>query len=67
MTLLQFISTLSTQNVNVTVKDGDSDTEIIQFKSQGYQGVESDVSARTVKRWEVTGAAAIMVVLNAAA
>ena len=66
MTLLQFLSVLSTKNVNVTVKDGDSDAEIIQFKSQGINGVEGDVSGRTVKRWEINGASAITVVLNAA-
>ena len=64
MTLLQLIETLKTQNVNVTVVDADSDTEIIVFKAAGILGVENDVSARTVRRWEITGASAIKVVLE---
>lgn len=63
MSLLELISVLKT-NVTVTVKDGDTDTEIIVFKSQGISGVEGDVSARTVRRWEITGATAITVVLE---
>ena len=64
MTLLQLISALKTNNVNVTVSD--TDGEIIVFRSQGIAGVESDVSAREVKKWELTGAAAISVVLEPA-
>lgn len=66
MTLLQLISFLNTNNVKITVKDGDSDTEIITFFSQGISGVEGDVSARTVKRWNLTGSTSIEVVLDAA-
>jgi hypothetical protein len=66
MTLLQLIETLKTQNVNVTVVDADTDTEIISFKASGIAGVEGDVSARTVRRWELIGATAIRVVLEAA-
>ena len=67
MTLLELIQTLKTSNVNVTVKDGANDTEIIVFKASGIAGVESDISARTVRRWEIQGASAITVVLEPAA
>lgn len=66
MTLAQLIQALKSQNVNVSVVDADTDTEIISFKSQGIAGVEGDVSARTVRRWELTGASAIKVVIEAA-
>lgn len=66
MTLAQLIQALKTQNVNVSVIDADTDTEIISFKAQGIAGVEGDVSARTVRRWELTGASAIKVVIEAA-
>lgn len=66
MTLLQLISALKTSNVNVTVVDADTDEEIIVFRSQGVSGVDGDVSARTVRRWELVGATAIKVVLEAA-
>ena len=65
MSLVELITALKTQNVNVTVTDGETDAEIIVFKSQGISGVEGDVSARTVRRWEITGATAIKVVLEA--
>lgn len=64
MTLAELISALKTKNVKVTVSD-DSD-EIITFYSAGILGVESDVSARNVKKWEITGAAAISVILESA-
>ncbi len=66
MTLLQLIETLKSANINVTVVDAETDSEIIVFKNTGILGVESDVSARTVRRWEITGATAIKVVLEAA-
>ena len=66
MSLLELISALSTKNIKVTVKDGDSDSELITFFSQGISGVEGDVSARTVRRWEMSGAQSITVVLDAA-
>lgn len=66
MTLLQLVSALRTNNIKVTVVDADSDNELIVFFSQGVSGVESDVSARTVRRWELVGATAIKVVLEAA-
>ena len=65
MTLLQLISTLSTTNVTVAVIDADTEESIIEFKSQGYEGVEGDVSARTVKRWKLVDATSIQVVLEA--
>lgn len=66
MTLLQLIEALKTPNVNVTVIDADTDGEIIVFKAQGILGVENEVSARTVRRWEMTGSTAIKVVLETA-
>lgn len=54
MTLLEFISTLGTQNVNVTIIDGDTEKIIIEFKSQGYAGVESDILAKNVSSWTVS-------------
>lgn len=66
MTLLQLITALTTPNVSVKVKDGDTDAVLIEFKSAGIAGVEGDISARTVKRWTIDGCTAITVVLNAA-
>ena len=64
MTLLQLITALKTDNVKVTVLEGE--TEIITFYNQGINAVEGDVSARTIGAWHITGAKAITVVLDAA-
>lgn len=64
MTLLELISSLKTSNVTVTVVAAETDTEIIVFKASGIAGVESNVSGCNVRRWEVTGASAIKVVIE---
>lgn len=64
MTLLNLISTLKTSNITVTVVAAETDNEIIVFKASGIAGVESDVSGCNVRRWEVTGASAIKVVIE---
>lgn len=64
MTLLQLLNALTTQNVAVSVVDGDTDEVIIDFKSQGIAGVEGDVSAKTVRKWKIIGAQAIEVTIG---
>lgn len=66
MTLAELISTLKTKNVKVTVIDAETDGVIITFFSEGIGGVESDVSARTVRKWSLDGATSISVSLEAA-
>lgn len=62
MTLLEMIQSLKTKNVKVTVSD--ENDELITFFSQGIEGVEGDLSARPVKRWELTGAQSVSVILD---
>ena len=64
MTLLELISTLKTSNIMVTVAAAETDSEIIVFKASGIAGVESDLSGSNVRRWEITGASAIKVVVE---
>lgn len=64
MSLLDLISALGTQDVNVKVIDSVNETTIIEFKSAGISGVESDVSARPVTKWMINGATAITVKLG---
>ena len=66
MTLLELISALKNKNISVKVVDKDTDAEIITFMSQGIAGVEGDVSARNVNKWEINGATAITVILETA-
>lgn len=53
MTLNDILSALTTANLSVTIKNATDD--VITFTSGGYQGVESDILARTVAAWSVTG------------
>lgn len=53
MTLLDLVSKLNTQNINVQVVDGATEETIIEFKSQGIAGVENDLTARSVKKWSI--------------
>lgn len=61
MTLLEFISALSTDDVNISVVDSTTDKAIITFISQGYEGVESDLTARPVVSWSLVGAGKVTV------
>ena len=56
MTLLQLIAALGTQNVMISVIDADTDDVIIEFKSQGIAGVESELSSRNVRKWTIDNA-----------
>ena len=60
MTLLDFLSKLSTNDVSVTVADT-SDKVIITFFSQGYEGIESELAARPVASWSLIGTSKVAV------
>ena len=64
MTLLEMIASLKTNNVKVTVVDADTSNELITFFSQGVAGVEGDLTGSTVRRWELTGAQSLTVVIE---
>lgn len=66
MTLLEFISALSTDDINISVVDSTTDKAIITFISQGYAGVESDLTARPVVSWSLVGAGKITVKIRTA-
>ena len=57
MTLLDLVSKLNTQNINVQVVDGATEETIIEFKSQGIAGVENDLTARLVRKWSIGNSA----------
>lgn len=63
MTLLDFISALKTKEIKVTLLNED-DNELIKFYSDGYTGVESDILAKTVRKWDITSQSAITVALK---
>lgn len=64
MTLSDFLSALSTDNVQVTLKDASG--TLITFTSGGYASVESDILAREVSGWALDKNNKITVTLAAA-
>lgn len=65
MTLNEFLSALKTPDVKITLLDA-AGSEIIKFFSNtsGNEGVEGDVLARTVRKFEIVSATAIIVVID---
>jgi hypothetical protein len=63
MTLLAFMSALKTEGVKVTLIDSDG-KEIIKFYSNGYAGVESEILALTVKKFELPANNTLNITLN---
>ncbi len=51
MTLLQFLTALTNTNIKITLSEDDS--EIITFVSGGTEGIESDILAKTVVKFDV--------------
>ena len=62
MTLQTFMETLKSSEIKVTLISDDS--PLIKFYSDGYSGIESDVLARIVRKWEILSATAITVTLE---
>ena len=66
MTLTQFLSTLTTDNLSVTIKEsGESGATLITFTSGGYASIESDLLAKSVVSWAVTKTNGITVIISA--
>ena len=65
MTLSELLTNLTNPNIVVTLVDDETEQTIIEFKSQGVQGVEADILARPVKKWGITSALAITVTIGA--
>lgn len=66
MLLSDFLSALKTPSIKVTLLNTE-DVEIIKFFSEGYAGVEADILARTIKKFEIVSNTALNIVLNDAA
>ena len=60
MTLYQLISTLSTDNITVTVKD---DNKTVIVFCYGYEAVKTEISERIVESWEIVKSTEIVVTL----
>lgn len=63
MKLSDFLSTLKTANVQVTVSDL-QDNEVCKIYANSYAALDESVKDRTINRWTISGATAIAIVLN---
>lgn len=65
MKLSDFLSALRTNNVTVTVNDL-QDKLVCKIDAASYSALSDDLEARTINRWQIVGATALLVVLNEA-
>lgn len=63
MTLNDFLSTLKTSDIKITLYDNEAN-EIIKFYSEGYSGIESDILSRTITKFEIISNTALNIYLN---
>lgn len=64
MTLLQFLSVLTTDTIQVTIKDVTTGNEIAELKASGYASLDDTIEARIVAQWSIASASHIVVLLN---
>ena len=66
MKLSDILSTLTTANVTVVVKDLTSGAEIVSMKVSGYANLDDTLENRTVAQWQIASATQIVILLNEA-
>ncbi len=65
MKLSDFLSTLRTKSVLVTINDL-QDNLVCKIDAASYAALDDAVESRTISRWEIAGATALKVVINEA-
>jgi len=66
MKLSEFLAALKTPNVQVSIVDLASSTEIVTLKAAGYASLDDTIENREVVQWEVSGATSLKVMLGTA-
>lgn len=64
MKLQDFLSTLVTKEVMVTLIDYETENELVTLKSPGYASLEDTIEARAVRKWEILSATRLSVLLG---
>lgn len=62
MTLKDFLDSLKTKGVLVTVIDS-TDTEICKLYAEGIDALDDAIEAKTVTKWSITGSTALSVII----
>lgn len=63
MKLSDFLSTLRTKNVTVTINDL-QDNLVCKIDAASYAALDDAVESRTISRWEIIGSTSLKVILN---
>ena len=64
MKLKDFLSVLTSTNIQITLKDLTTGSEIASMKASGYESLDDAVESREVMQWSITSATAITIVLG---
>lgn len=64
MKLNQFLSTLLTTGVQVTLVDLQTNTEIASMKASGYASLDDSIEAREVRQWFIINATTLKIILG---
>ena len=64
MKLRDFLSTLMTKEVMVTLIDFDTNNELVTLKSPGYASLEDEIENRAVRKWEIISATKLSILLG---
>jgi len=66
MKLNDFLSSLTSTSIQVTIVDLNTNTEITSMKASGYASLDEGILNREVKQWSVMSTTAIKVILESA-
>lgn len=64
MKLSQFLSKLTTTNVQVTLVDMETDATIADMKASGYTALDDTIENREVMQWSLISATHVKIVLG---
>jgi len=64
MKLNQLLAPLRSQNVQVTLVDLDTNTEIVTLQASGYESLDDAIENRVVSQWYIQSTTSIKVVLE---
>lgn len=64
MTLAQFLETLTSTGIQLTLVDLNTNDEIVDMKVSGYPALDDAIEAREVKQWFILSTTHIKVVIE---
>lgn len=62
--LSDFLSTLTTKDVQATLIDTDTESVLVVLKAEGYASLDDTIENRAVKKWSIQSSSAITIILG---